>query len=112
MIEFLGLLLLFFIIFYIIVPLVRFGFKVRRMRNQFRDQMNGFRRAADEKFRNERRSSGFSKPKKKIPGDVGEYVEFEEIEIHEENQTLSDSDNARNFVREEQIVDVTWEDIK
>lgn len=45
---------------------------------------------------------------KKIPHDVGEYVEFEEINSSYEYHA---SDGSR-FKVEEQVVDVKWKDIK
>lgn len=58
-------------------------------------------------------SGGESKPKprrqgKKIPRDVGEYVEFEEISVSYESHGTDGS----HFKAEEQIVDVKWTDIK
>lgn len=44
--------------------------------------------------------------KKKIPGDVGEYVKFTEIKVTAQNS------RQVQFTREEQVQDVEWEDIK
>ena len=68
------------------------------------------------KAKKQRRSSFFSggepkaKPRrqgKKIPRDVGEYVEFEEISASYERRGAAGS----RFKAEEQIVDVKWKDI-
>lgn len=70
----------------------------------------------EEPKQEKRRSSFFSgseskaKPRrrgKKIPSDVGEYVEFEEISASYESQS---ADGSR-FKAEEQIVDVKWKDL-
>lgn len=56
-------------------------------------------------------SSQKSKPRrrgKKIPSDVGEYIEFEEFASSFESHA---TDGSR-FKVEEQIVDVKWKDIK
>lgn len=45
---------------------------------------------------------------KKIPSDVGEYVEFEEFSSSFESHATEGS----RFKAEEQIVDVKWKDIK
>ena len=109
MLSFLGLVFLFFIIFYIIVPLVRAALGLRRMRRDWKQQVNNFRRAAG--FDTSRPDDTPEKPrrKKKIDADTGEYIAFEEIKV-ESSYTQSTSDGT--FIAEEQIEDITWEDIK
>ncbi|MDE6310524.1 MAG: DUF4834 family protein, partial [Muribaculaceae bacterium] len=109
MTTFLGLVFLFFIIFYIIVPLVRGALGLRRMRRDWKQQINNFRRAAG--FDTPRDDTPAPKPrrKKKIDADTGEYIAFEEIKA-EASYTRTTSETS--FVAEEQIEDITWEDIK
>lgn len=45
---------------------------------------------------------------KKIPGDVGEYVEFEEISTTYE---YTGEAEASHFRAEEQVVDIKWKDV-
>lgn len=60
------------------------------------------------------RRSGWSAPrfkKKKIPGDVGEYVKFSEIEVDTETRKTETRGRDTYTVTEQQVVDVEWEDI-
>lgn len=62
------------------------------------------------------RKSGWSAPgikKKKIPGDVGEYVKFSEIEVDAETETRQTDarGHATYTATEQQVVDVEWEDL-
>lgn len=127
-------LLILFIIF-IGAPLFRVWRVVHRARRQMRDLDEAFRRAGfqnpfgtpedrEEQRRREQtsRRGGWSaapEKRKKIDRDTGEYVKFTEVKVTE-SQTTSPEDAASgqssasstDFRREEQITDVTWEDIK
>lgn len=112
MLSFLGLIFLFFIIFYIIVPLVRAAIGLRRMRRDWKQQVNSFRRAAG--FPSDAPgSSPADQPaprrKKKIDSSTGEYIAFEEIKV---DTSARYSEKGVDFQAEEQIEDVTWVDIK
>lgn len=66
--------------------------------------------AADERAR---RRGGWSAPRrkrKKIDPEVGEFVKFKETEVTVE-ETTSDNASKASFTAEEQITDVTWEDL-
>lgn len=106
-------LLLLFIIFFVI-PLLRVAFTVytvrRKMRNAMRDIYAKQGERADGR---QPRKAGWSSPggsRKKIDGNVGEYVNFEELPA-----APGDGDETAHSVRvnpEPQITDVDWEDIK
>ena len=60
------------------------------------------------------RRSGWSAPgikKKKIPGDVGEYVKFSEIEADSETRQTDARGHETYTATEQQVVDVEWDDI-
>lgn len=115
MLGFIGFLLLLFFIFYVVLPLAKFGWKIYRAKKNWDDQMNQFRRAA------EGRRDAWGRPaepetphhKKKIARDVGEYVAFEEISVETSEETTDKKTvEKETFTSEEQIEDVSWEDIK
>lgn len=89
--------------------LMRYWFK-SMVRSQFGIDIDG------PKQERKRSGSPFSsgkrqKPRragKKIPSDVGEYVEFEEFSSSVESEAA----NGSRFKAEEQVVDVKWKDIK
>lgn len=65
------------------------------------------------------RKAGWDAPgarRKKIGKDVGEYVRFQEVEVDPGDaaraSSRSESASAADFVREEQITDVEWEEIR
>lgn len=129
------LLLILFLIF-VVVPLCTVGFRVwrfqRRMRRFMADPLGETQRQSARNSRqsasrrrpsgnpfadffaafggfagNDGMSSGSRRRRKKIPSDVGEYVQFTEMPA---NSTSAKT--QVNFTREEQIEDVEWEDIK
>ncbi|MDE6277274.1 MAG: hypothetical protein K2M06_04115 [Muribaculaceae bacterium] len=105
-----GLLLLFLIIYFIVVPLVRAALGVRRMRRQWQQRVDDFRRTAG--FSDARGQAEPQAParKKKIDADTGEYIAFEEITV--ETTTRTEEGTTKQTIVEEQIEDVSWEDIK
>lgn len=101
-------LLLVFLMFFIIVPIIKAVLMVQRFKNQARDMFN---RATGRSTGN---SSNHNNPqpqrqRKKIDPGVGEYVEFEEIEVT--SQTHTDNGNI-SYRTESQITDVEWEDVR
>lgn len=109
-----GFLLLIFVIFFIIIPLAKAGYAVWRARRNWNEAMNQFRRAAG--FTDSQGAARNPEPapkarKKKIDPDTGEYIAFEEIKV-EASQTETTSSGSRTTIVEEQIQDITWEDIK
>lgn len=102
------LLLLILVIYFIIVPIVKALLMVQRLKNQARDMFN---RATGRSTDN---SSNYNnpqsqRPRKKIDPGVGEYVEFEEIEVTARTQT--DNGNV-SYRTESQITDVEWEEVR
>lgn len=97
----------------IVVPLIKFGLGIHRARRNWNDAMNRFRQAAG--YGNPAESGASGTPgrnrrkKKKIGRDTGEYVAFEEIAVEERTRTEKPGSTV---VTEEQVTDVSWEDIK
>lgn len=108
--SFFGFLFLFFLGYFIIWPLVKLLIRANAVRNQFRRAAGG---VADGHVREPERKAGWSRAgvnrrRKKIDKDVGEYVAFtEEPAQKSEHEPAVDAGE-----REQQIVDVEWEDIK
>lgn len=97
-------LLLFVFVFW---PLIKFGWKIFRFNQEISDQNKRARQARQQARQQQQKSE----KKKKIDPNVGEYVAFTEIDVTEESAQTSG--NSRTTVRaEEQITDITWEDIK
>lgn len=118
--SFLAFLFLFFLIFFIIIPLAKAGYALWRARRSWNDAMNRFRHAAG--FPQGGGTAGSDAPrrngapgrrKKKISPDTGEYVAFVEINDggNSGSATKASGPGAAPVV-EDQIQDVTWEDIK
>lgn len=109
-----GFLLLVFIIFIIvsiILPIAKLALGVWRARRNWNEAMNRFRNATanGENAPGADNNPATKRRKKKIDSDVGEYVAFEEIKVE------TGQNNARKpgpTVVEEQIEDISWEDIK
>lgn len=89
----------------------------QNVRSAFRDMSEEAARQQRE-MESERRRGGWTRPanikKKKITRDVGEYVKWEEVEVTEASSTEQNSttDYTKYYSKEEQIIDVKWEDIK
>lgn len=108
-------LILFFILFFIffVWPLINVAYKVHRFKKQAR-------RAYEEQFggqqstrQAEERKAGWSgapKRKKKIDGNVGEYVKFEEISEVRGGRPPTESRGSES--REPQVSDAEWVDLK
>lgn len=101
-------LLIFFIVF-IVWPIVKFFWAIRKAHKQAR---RAFEEATGTKW-NQRTEPRNTPVKEKIfDRNVGEYVEFEEIEhTADSSETQSDTTNPQPKI-EQQIVDAEWEDIK
>lgn len=113
------------IFFFFIRPAYKVWQTVNRARKQARQMNDAFQRAAgldpDELRRQKEqqqrasRQGGWTTPPprpKKISKDVGEYVKFKEVVVTD--QTTFPSDNSGDSCRverEQQIVDVKWEDL-
>ena len=106
------LLLLILPVCFIIILIINAVVAVQRLKNRARDMFN---RATGQSTRqNGRNSSGnnrYQSPpqRKKIDPGIGEYVEFEEIEVLESTQADGPTVSYRT---ESQITDVEWEEIR
>ena len=116
--SFILFLLILWLLYYLARPLIRMWRISRKFRNGdpsvFNDLFGnpGAQQSSSSYDRNGRRKGGWTMPgirRKKIGKDVGEYVKFQEIKTE---QTYSHSDPDVSYVREEQITDVEWEDVK
>lgn len=124
--------IIFLIIFLIFIfsPVWRFWRAIMRARRQMRDLDDAFRRAGfqnpygspEEREQQRRREQtsrrgGWSTPpkkRKKIDKETGEYVKFTEVKVSETEQTAAtdaESGASAKFRVEEQVTDVTWEDL-
>lgn len=96
-------LLLFVFVFW---PLIKFGWKIFRFNQEISDQNKRARQT-----RQQARQQQKPEKKKKIDPNVGEYVAFTEVEVSEES--THNSAGSTSYVKtEEQITDISWEDIK
>ena len=116
-------LFLIFIFYFVVRPVYRIWSAVKRAQKQQKDFINSMfgargvddppadpEAAVDERAR---RRGGWSAPRrkrKKIDPEVGEFVKFKETEATVEG-TSSDTASKASFTAEEQITDVTWEDL-
>ena len=117
------------IIFFLFVrPAYKVWKTVNQARHQAREMSDAFRRAAgidpDEERRRQAeqkrasRKGGWTTPaprRKKIDSATGEYVKFKEITVVESENGGSAGDNMRSSAAaetEEQVVDVSWEELK
>ncbi len=116
------------IFFFFISPAYKVWKTLNRARRQAREMNDAFRRAAgidpDEERRKQQeqqrasRRGGWTSPtprRKKIGKDVGEYVKFKEVTVSNRTSESQTADSATGescrIEREEQIVDVRWEDL-
>lgn len=113
-----GSLFLIFILVFIILPILKLGWRIFRLQSQARsmyNQMNGARQSAGYQEPHQRKagwSSPATKPKK-IGKDVGEYVAYENITVTETTtSTTTDADGNTTVYSESRITDVEWEDVK
>ena len=105
-----------FIIFFLVLPILRAALFVHKARQQVRDMFGGGAQRQNRE-QNERQEPEQPAPRpKKIYPNVGEYVEFEEIKTSSQT-TVTDTDGTTEYrrvsetVREEQIEDAEWEDL-
>lgn len=113
--------ILLLIIFFILWPVLRTGWRIwsqmRSMRRFMADPMAEMNRHARQQRQRQGYSSGQQSPrpakkKKKIARDVGEYVEYTEIEVSQQQHEADSRGSQTKFRREEQISDISWVDIK
>lgn len=111
-------LLILFIIF-IVLPVCWLVYKYFVWRRRAREFMNdplGFfmrqQQAAAERAAGDapRRQKPRRRKKKKIDPDVGEYVAFKEVST--ETRTSDGTHTSTTYIKEEQVSDAQWEDIR
>lgn len=106
--------LLFLLIFFVIIPLVRVAGAIFRARNTAKDFYDKFRQAASSAgayATGSRQSARQPVKKKKIDPSQGEYVAFEEVTVGQEPPAQGGDERSRRII-EPQVVDVEWEDIR
>ncbi len=108
--------LLFMALWWVMKPFVRIYRNVRRaQRGEWIDLNDLFgtpgaqRPKREEPQRNTAGWSGLRRKKKKIDSDIGEYVKFKEMPADPASSTRS---AQADFVEEQQITDIEWEDIR
>lgn len=85
----------------------RFTRQYRRAVNDMRQAFGGYGPATSQQ---RQQPSQPPKKEKKISRDVGEYVDFEEVSVSVKEK-YADGSTAEYTKTEQQIVDVTWEDL-
>ncbi len=113
---FVGFLLLILFIWFIVVPLLKVASFVNRARKTMRQGARGFQRT-DNPDEPTPRKGGWSAPRrhrKRIDPSVGEYVNFQEIQLTpaEIEQRSRDNTRTRTTHAESQIEDAEWTEIK
>lgn len=113
---FFGLLFLIFLIWFVIVPLLKIVGMVNKARRTFRNATGAYNRTPYEASPQERKG-GWSTPaprRKRINADIGEYVKFQELELTAE-EIKQRADGSTTYTRttysETRIEDAEWEDI-
>lgn len=107
--------ILFLLILFIAIPAIRVARRINAFRRQMNDMASRARSAyASSGYSDDRRSratGATSSPRrrKRIGADVGEYVEWEDVEVASQ-QTSERA--AYTGVVEEQISDVEWEEVR
>lgn len=102
------LLVLFFIGYFFIWPLIKTVFYFRKIGRSFTSGQS--RQRSGDRRQTERHNVS---RKKKIDKDIGEYINFQEISNEQTsyNETIEDNEGKTKTIIEDQIVDVEWEDI-
>lgn len=113
---FVGFLLLILFIWFIVVPLFRVASFINRARKGMRQGARGFQRP-DNTAEPAPRKGGWSTPRrhrKRIDPSVGEYVNFQDIQLTRDEIEQRSRDNARTCAThaESQVEDAEWTEIK
>lgn len=112
--SFFALLLMFLFVYWIVIPLLRFRFRVRRGRRQFNDIFSAFGGGQDGQTAGSRPGGWDKTPparKKKFTREEGEYIEFEEVDTASCSYNPGTGQTETQFTSEQQITDVEWEDL-
>lgn len=108
--SFFGLILLFLLFWFIILPLFKVGYRIHSGYRQYKRAAEAMRGETAADAEPQRRRGGWSYPAtrrhKVFSRDAGEYVKFTEI-------SSDDTEAAEqvDYVEETQITDVEWEDL-
>ncbi len=107
---YMGTFLLLLIIFFVIIPLVRVGWRVWQFQSRVRHVQREMRRAAEAAAGRGRGDADPRSPRrrKKIDPTVGEYVAFEEVVVTDTTATAAPDTVAT----EPQVEDADWEDVR
>ena len=114
--SFIGFLFQAFLGYFIIWPIVKLLLKVNAARRRYADMMNAMGGGMNNRARNDSRPGGWSgqsttRRKKRIPDDTGEYIAFEEIEASSCTYDSNGRESSQ-YVREQQVEDAEWEEIR
>ena len=113
--------LLLFLLYFVVVPLVKIGTKIHQARKSWREMYRTMSGAGGFGQQSRQSQNGYGRAhdpqpkrkKKKIDPSVGEYVAFEEISVAEsEKKSSSDNGKKSSYTEEQQIEDAVWEEIK
>lgn len=105
--SFFGLLLL-FLLFIILRPIIRVAYKLWSLRRQVRDayrQAYGYTEPKREYNSSRQKAEAPRRRGRRIPADYGEYIDYEEIEYVPPGPLVK-------YKRQQQISDAEWEEIK
>jgi hypothetical protein len=104
-------LLIWFLVKFIISPILRVALTINRAKRQARDFFGAYNNMGGrEEYYGQNQEPEQNVNKKKIDKNVGEYVEFEELSASE-TTTTANSTSTRVY-HESQVTDVEWEDVK
>lgn len=102
-----GTFLLLLLIFFVVIPLCKIGWRVWNLHRQWQRATQGMRDAYAA-AQNAAKKAAKPKKKKKIDPSVGEYVAFEEVKT---TATYTSTSTGTTFRAESQIEDAVWEEI-
>ncbi len=110
-----GTILLILLIWFIIIPIARVLWAGRKVYRQYKKAAEQAAGQTSNPY-HQKRKGGWGKhqhQKKKFDKNVGEYVDFEEINAPQPHYSAtSDNTQAPHSSRESQIEDAEWEEIK
>ncbi len=108
--------ILILILVFIVWPVFKFYLAIKKAQRQARDafsQFGGGQQQSESRRQRKGGWSGMRSRKKVIDPNVGEYVEFEEVEVKQEfADTGKNTSSTSSYRVEQQVEDAEWEDIK
>lgn len=96
------------ILFIIFWPVIRVFLAIRRATREARRAFSGRQSTGERSHRAD--TSGHRKRRKVFSRNEGEYVEFEEVTVTEERK--SSNGTSKTTVKESQVEDAEWEDVR